>query len=314
MARQFTKPKTKIQPAVQTIRFNVPTGASAKFIDLSAAASIVNRRFYRQGLNWAVSGITLIAAPSTSGTVKFSKLPNTWVTSNAWEKAFRMWKRQQDEALEGQESIKARFNDFKIFADSDMATGIAPYHLVPMDLDGIPYLQGEWNYSQVVLPNRDAAGNPVVGTTTERTLHMVGGNITGVTSSLVQAYKNSRATPHSPDPSTPGGASVGLFTDMFNVGLDDSEILANAEFRNNDLPYNQDNYPGGASNAGTCEIIDEIFLNPASTIPGKYHLQGSNVPCGLIRIDSGADSNVTVILHLMPGDNRGYLTEKMQEM
>ncbi|AXH78338.1 MAG: hypothetical protein [Circular genetic element sp.] len=312
MARQFAQPKTKIQPAVQTIRFEVPSGASAKFIDLSAAASIVNRRFYRQGLNWAVAGITMIAAPSASGTVKFSKLPNTWVTSNAWEKAFRMWKRQQDEALEGQESIKGRFNDFKIFADSDMATGVAPYHLVPIDLTGTPYnVAGrEWNYSQVVLPND--AGVP--GATTERTLHMVGGNITGVTASLTKAYKDSRATPQSPDPATPGSASVGLFTDMFNVGLDDSEIVANAEFRNNDLPYNQDQYPGGPSNAGTCELIDEIFLNPASTVPGKYHMQGSNIPCGLIRIDSGASTNITVILHLMPGDHRGYLTEKMQEM
>ena len=94
----------KLQPAVKTLIFSylVPgesqgtPGTSTNYIDLSQCASIANRRFYRQGINWAVSGIKVLSQPSlTSGTlngsVTVSKLPETWVMSNAWEKGFRAW-------------------------------------------------------------------------------------------------------------------------------------------------------------------------------------------------------------------------------
>ena len=304
----------KIQPAVQTMEFNLVASTAPRYLDLSAAASIANRRFYRQGLNWAVAGFTIIAQPTSSGTITFSKLPNTWVCSNSWEKGFRAWKRQQDEALEegDQESVKGRYNDFKIFADPEHSVTASPHYLYPVDLNGVDFsAPEEWLYSQVVVPN-DLG---VVGATDEYTLHMVGGDTVGNSRSLIQAYSDSRSTPQSPDPATPGAASVGLYTDMFNVGMDSSEVVANAEFRNNELPYDQDNYPGGTNNAGTMEIMNQIILNPASTIPGKYSLSGSNVPCGLVRIDAPlVDQAFQLFVHMVPGDHRGYMASPMQDM
>jgi len=64
-----------------------------KTIDLSQCASLVNRRFYRQGLNWAVAGFTLHSTAGT-GSISISRLPQTWVTSQAWEKTMRIWLRQ----------------------------------------------------------------------------------------------------------------------------------------------------------------------------------------------------------------------------
>jgi hypothetical protein len=90
----------KIQPAVQTLYFNtVSTSAGVNqsktsFIDLSQCASLMNRRFYRQGINWAVSRIQIISA--TPGSVVVSKLPNTWTMSNSWEKGFRTWEKMND--------------------------------------------------------------------------------------------------------------------------------------------------------------------------------------------------------------------------
>ena len=86
--------RSKIEPAVMTLY--VPTrpvgGATTtitEFIDLSQIASLVNRRFYRQGLNWAVAGIKVLNLSGFQGSILCAKLPNTWVMSNAWEKSFQ---------------------------------------------------------------------------------------------------------------------------------------------------------------------------------------------------------------------------------
>ena len=93
-----------IEPAVMTLSFSMPLvpagGLSNSFIDLSQVTSIVNRRFYRQGLNWAVSGFKFLTGAGAKGTVAIESLPNTWSMANSWEKVFRAWNRQQREALE----------------------------------------------------------------------------------------------------------------------------------------------------------------------------------------------------------------------
>ena len=63
MARK-NKRTSNIEPAEMTLNFPIGTitgSTTMKTIDLSQCASIVNRRFYRQGLNWAVAGFTLHA-------------------------------------------------------------------------------------------------------------------------------------------------------------------------------------------------------------------------------------------------------------
>ena len=83
----------KIEPAVQTLLFSTPStaaGTTSNFtLDLSQIASIVNRRFYRQGISWAVANIRcsyLLASGAVSaGSVTINKLPETWVMGNAWE-------------------------------------------------------------------------------------------------------------------------------------------------------------------------------------------------------------------------------------
>jgi len=54
----------KIEPSELTITLRTPImnpGADEDFYcDLSQVASLVNRRFYRQGLNWAVSGFKFL--------------------------------------------------------------------------------------------------------------------------------------------------------------------------------------------------------------------------------------------------------------
>ena len=95
--------KSKIQPAVQTMVFSTSTipssGSGTFYIDLSQCASLLNRRFYRQGLNWAVSSIKVMTT-AFQGSIFVNKLPNTWVMSNAWEKSFRAWQNMIKNATE----------------------------------------------------------------------------------------------------------------------------------------------------------------------------------------------------------------------
>ena len=188
----------KLEPAVQTIRTTLQPGANTA--DLSRMASLVNRRFYRQGINWVVSGFRIFksgTAPQAGTGVSVSKLPNTWVLGNAWEKAFRHWQGLNKRALEAGESLPGRFTDFKIYMDSIHHGSVAATpnnSLLPEDGVGGIATAGEWEYSKMVIPTTD---NPPFSV--EREIIAVGSNYPGTGTSglnavsMVEGYAASRA-------------------------------------------------------------------------------------------------------------------------
>ena len=161
----------KIEPAVTTLRFPVTTvagsGQSSSYIDLSQCASLISRRFYRQGLSWAVRSIKILASSGdpinrAQGFVAVSKLPTSWVMSGSWKKGFSTWTRMNDEALEESESIRPRFLDFKIFADSGHHAVGFEGNLLPVSLDGGVATPGEWESSKLSIPyGSTSPGNSV---------------------------------------------------------------------------------------------------------------------------------------------------------
>ena len=60
-----------------TLTFEMGDGGTG-YIDLSLACSILNRRAYKQGYNWAVSGMT-IYAQGTNKTVRVATLHHSWL-------------------------------------------------------------------------------------------------------------------------------------------------------------------------------------------------------------------------------------------
>jgi len=343
MARRTS---SKLQPAVRTLTFpigDLSDGNLVKYIDLSQAASLANRRFYRQGINWAVSGFTLhtsnVDADIGTGSVSISKIPNTWIVSNAWEKTFRAWNRQQMDAVEaaGAESAVARFRDYKVFADEKHVENGIANNMLPGNLSDANnweyYLPGEWEMAQIILPNADI--DPVSGARTEpreNYLHMIGVNeaVTslGVASrGIVEGYADSRAYPQSPDPVSPAiDSGNNWLRAMFDVGNDNEEITDNATDKNDNLPYPQVNYPGGQVQAPDLQYHDNLNIT-TTTVSGKTTCRGTSVPCGLLklRIDAtlgavaplpGATPQPVAWLqvHLVPGSHRGYMCEPMTEM
>ena len=160
--RSYSKKGRKIEPSVMTLYLpTVPISAGSpvtQYLDLSQVASLMNRRFYRQGINWAVAGIKVINQSGYLGSIIVSKLPNTWVMSNSWEKGFRAWQKMNNAALAEAESVRPKFLDFKIFADATHHQAGYAANLLPSALGGV-FAAGEWESSKIVVPLTDGSDN-----------------------------------------------------------------------------------------------------------------------------------------------------------
>lgn len=339
-----TMKRNKIEPSVQTLTFSqlsnpvirpANPNTSYYYFDLSQIASLANRRFYRQGINWAVAGFKIVS--QTQGTFTVQKLPNTWVMSNAWEKSFRTWTRMNNEALAETESVRPRFLDFKIYADDlHHANGFAINQL-PDSAMGT-YQAGEWEASKASIPLVSPAGAFLPGETVEREFIAVGANYPGVSPvtthdalSLIEGYAASRGLPNIADPNTPddasdvgGGTPENWMQAIFNEGTDQaSDVLEDMVTENNIAPYPFENdgvnadtmYPGGA-NQGTGLQIHDITQVTPTTIGGITRMKGGNFPCGLVCLSYfGTETpNILLQIDLIPGNHRGYLCESMTEM
>jgi len=344
MAKRASNP----EPAMLSLYINVgsSTGISENFLDLSQVASLVNRRFYRQGLNWAVAGIKVITSGDAVGNLTVSKLPNTWTMSNAWRKSMEKWQRMNRDALRESESVRPKFLDFKIYADADHHQAGFGANLLPkargLTLGGLTgtYEPGEWIASKVVYPDTSTAS----GLTREAELLAVGRNYPGVSPasgenavSIIEGYAASRGLPNVLDSNTPTDADnvAGSFPSnwmgaMFNDGTDQTEeVIEDMISENNVAPYPFENgpivgggtygdtqYPGGANQGTGLEIHDYIQFT-GTTVGGISRIKGGNFPCGLIRFDwstVGPATGKFLIIDLIPGNHRGYLAEPMQEM
>jgi hypothetical protein len=253
---------------------------------------VVNRRFYRQGLNWAVSSIKIISGGFT-GIVSVQKLPNTWIMSNAWEKGFRAWQHMIKNATEesGTQSIKGKFLDFKIYADGTHHQLGYKNNLLPVDGEITEYIAGQWQPTEIEIPS--TTGSP--GSSFAYEIVGVGdnapaaGSVSGLPAkSLILGYASSRALPSQQDPNVPQDASstdenwmLGLFNDGTNQ---DGDVIQMLEVTGDNPPYpfegdkdgNTDTmYPGGQNNASALEIHDFNTIT-TSTIGGETMSKGGN--------------------------------------
>jgi len=335
MARRKTKTRS-LQPAVMKLHFAVPVpegGTSTSYIDISQCVSRLNRRFYRQGLNWAIGNVKVTQQPGSTlpggGTAYVSTIPHSWTVANSWVKAYHAWKTQQDEAVDaaGAESAVARFRDFKVSMESGhvVGSGLSPVNMGPGRLLG-PFQTGlitngavdaseEWIGSQIAIPNDGAPG-----VTNEYTLHMVGelDSALGNSKGIIEGYALSRSYPQSPDPIAPG-VSAGWMAEMIDVGDDSGLVVSNAEYNNNELPYDQNEYPGGEINFIQLETQGYSW-NQSTVGINTWNTGPFTAPCGLIRVDfmyqtavPGSSANNIVTIDLVPGNHRGYLCESMEE-
>jgi len=338
---KLTKIK-KIEPAELNLLFSIEANPTGKrtYIDLSQCASLVNRRFYRQGLAWAVAGFTLHSLPGSQGTLTIQKLPSTWTFSNAWHKSMATWSKMNDEALEETESVRPRFLDFKIYADKQHHERGYDDNLLPFVYNTagsrITAYPGMWEASKMVIPDTTS---PTGGTHT-RELIGVGENYPGLGASgfnavsLIEGYANSRALPAIVDPNVPddtadadGATPENWMVATFNEGTEqDDKVLDDMISENNQAPYPFENdgtsfdtrYPGGEHQLPAMVFVDRMSTQ-ATTETGftnRTTARGGVFPCGIIQLSDpfGTLEGAILQVHLVPGNHRGYLAEPMQDM
>ncbi len=296
--------------------------AGEYYVDLGQCLSIVNRRSYRQAMNYAVANIEVFSAYGAR--VSVSTIPTTWVTDNATTKAFEFWKDQRAEVLKEQPSLKAKWADFKIFMDVQHATDGIVRNLTPIDGNEDPYLIGEWQASEIVFPVTGGSGG--TGAANQQTMHVVGDNIppgnfqtnppVGTSFALIEAYANSRRTPQSPDPSTTGvSETTNPYTILTAPDSTFQDIAENVLGRNDEAPYDLDAYPGGELNADTTQIHDVMIVRDwgDSTNFSSDSVGPFVAPFGLIKmIFNGAEENgeYYIFITLVPGKYKGVLAER----
>ena len=322
--------RKKLQPAVKTMAFQLPIGTSST-VDLSQCASLLNRRFYRQGLNWAVAGFTFFT--QGQGEISIFKVPDTWVASNAWEKGFHAWNDMNKEALESTESIKPKFTDFKVYMDNiHHAAGVGA-NMLPIDSLNNVAIAGTWDMSEMTIPTSGATGNA-----TDFEIIWTGASYPGAAPtstldavSLIEGYASSRGLPEIRDPNAPADAAdVGptgtpenWIGALDNEGTDqDKDVLANMLADNNKAPYPFENdgthtdtqYPGGANQLPGLQVHDSLLVT-ATTVGGKTSAPGGNFQGGLIRIMNTIDAGViAMLIHLVPGSHRGYMCQNQMDV
>ena len=344
MARRHRR-SSRIKTAEKTFVFDLnPTNegsitAQDLYVDLGQVHSLVNRVSARQGFEYVVQSIEIGVQGGGAFEACIMRLPEHWPCINAWEKTMRLWKEQQDDTADeaGLQSTIARYRDFKIHFDADHVDVGFTANLLPAGFfldDPAATTDGyEWLASQVVIPN-----DAVVGTTTERLLHMIGDDNGATSSGMIKAYAESRSRPHVLDPNIVNAPTGGLFGEMFDVGMDDEEIVDNFQGRNNEPPYliyrdaNNEAYPGGSfQGAFHGTQLDGQFVDILAVNAGQNYntdtCPGFVAPCGLIKINMNATGvslpnpanvgdmpfGIWMKINLAPGEYKGVLAQSMQE-
>jgi hypothetical protein len=332
----------KLQPVQTTLHYRLPGSVQGGYIDLSQSASLINRKFFRQGLQWAVAGMDIYTASGVSGRILVEKIPDGWISTNSWVKGFSNWNKMIRNALAETESVRPKFLDFKVFADHSHAQAGVGANLLPQTSPLVGAggfadpTEGDWDMSTVQIPDT------LNGGIDEREIIFVGQSYQGAGASglfnvgLIEGYAASRLLPNIRDPNAPddaadtdGAAPENWIGAMFNEGISQSaEVIEDMITENTQAPYPFENdgtntdtmYPGGANQFPNLALHDMVDIT-GTTVGAHSSIRGGVFNCGLIKIfkETGglADGETTVtdvLVHLVPGKHRGYLAQPMKEV
>ena len=247
--KSYKKPRSKktmvskIEPAVLTLNYEIITSPAGvgNYISLSRDLSNLNRRLYRQGMQYAVGGLTitddLVVAPATGRglEINVSTAGNTWITQNAWKKGQALWMQMQKEVLESNPSVKGKWADFKVLMTEEMA-----FANTRRALDGSmsTWQPGqEWTRSLYVVPQHDVdPATGLVKAAEEWYACLIGPDDVGnKVFSLVKAYEESRSTVQPIAPNVPAALPNSFYLKLQDDGSQDPE-LAGVIIDENDQP------------------------------------------------------------------------------
>ncbi len=317
----------KIQPAELNVVFDLANGTN--YIDTAQVLSAINRRGYRQGkMRYLASAELEITTAKPGGyDVSLITIPDTWVTRNAWYKAFRLWKQMQQPVLDDAPSVKPKWNDFKVYFDATHAAAGTGANLKAQGLAGV-IAGGEWNDSTMVPPEQVqvTGSNPVTAVSTvvdTFTLHMLGEDTGGPlpdanldSGAIIQMYAETRAQ-EEVGAVVPANIDKSWGMMLTQRDMETSEELVEVVTAENDNPpYDLDVYPG-MKDSGLEAGIEQWGGNIGSTGNEQVvKVMGFALPLGLLKVSAGSlasTGDIRLRLNFIPGPDKGYLTSEVRQ-
>lgn len=305
-----------MQPAITSLVYTMTpsSGGAVANIDIAKGLSTVNRRLYRQGMNYAVASVS-VGRFDTGITKAFVQTAgNTWMVQNAWKKGFALWRDQQREVEKLLPGTSGTWADFKVTLDDVVTSGtLNPRNSTTGGSAGDPVCD-EWNYSEYVWDDD--------GTEREPQFHLIGA--TDLTSSigLVQEYHISRVRQSDPSPFVDADASDSIYAKALGTDQMSDMLVDNVESENDFPPYDADQMYGGDTAGDMAPVIDEF----SASMHGSGRSVPFIAPCGLLRVSLesrvntdpanpevlvNSDVEHAVFVHLAPGGYKGVLAEPM---
>lgn len=293
------------------------------FIDIAQGLSAINSRFYRQGLYYHVSGVT-VHDSNQNAWVKFATAPDTWITKNAWVRGFRAWSKMNSLAASaaGQDdlAIAGKYHDYKIWlsenhrtnadsgllpiASGDYATisGIFPNYVVTPAI--VEFLCDEWTTSKYI-----TADPP----TDQFEAHLIGPHVGAdggrVSIGLVESYIASRQTVPEFSPVQSTGTNADPLMNLFDSADVQDDILQDLEDDSDQVPYDYNHRPG--QGVGHTVIVAQTANSAGAGAVTRT--PGFVVPFGLLEVitNSATDGNIEIVLEISPGSYHGVAAARV---
>lgn len=325
------------RPAVTRLRYILNHTASANYenqdahyIDLAQGLSVLNRRLYRQGLVYAVKGITV--HDTTNDTrVKLNVLPDNWITRAAWIRGFRIWKKMNRQ-VKNSSQIDGTWADFKVWMSKNHKTQpntdlALPYFAgdiaAGVNQNNFLLPAGDWDKSKFVTQDPDLIdpdgdggyemqldGNSEHGDTFEA--YMLGAHMTTSGDAnkfdaigLIQSYSDSRnQVQAAPDP--PSFVSTDPLMNLFDSSDTHDQIIVDLVNDNDLPPYATHTYvgEGGQNETGQALQAQQLRTSPSNPVA---RCGGFIAPLGLIEVVTQAETTnkIEVVIDLVEGDYGG---------
>ena len=310
---------------VRHLKYTIASGTSqsAAYINIAKDLSAINRQLFRQARMYKVKSLTIVDNDQEKF-VQVGIAPDSWAMRNAVKRCFARWNEMNNQVLDDQPSLKARWNDFKPYLSKrhfDAEKGTAGTTETPEDINGNNLQYGEWTYSMFESPDGTSSVDgyevAVLGN------HAANGPGDFTRVGLIQSYGDARGTVNRFEPNIQTGpASDDPLVNLLDAGTQFDEIAENIIQEGNSPPYkivpsSPVPTPGGTYAGSGGNMPEELMIaefNSSSTTEGVQRIFGFNVPLGVIRIDhevTSGSTNFTVIVEVAEGDYKGVHSESL---
>jgi hypothetical protein len=308
----------KTSPTATRLSFEFD-GGSTQFIDIGMALSALNRKFYRAGVYYYINSVEIYN--NETGVVDLHTLPDTWVTKNAWNRAFRLFQKMNSMVDPPVSNVgRSRYHDFKVFMSNlhrTTGSSVPALH----GINGIYTTGGttpdDWDYSKFVSADDDGDS---IQNADEFYVHMLGDHVDAnggndaslgnwASIGLIKSYGESRQRVEATVEDVPVQAAADPLVNVFDFSSEEqmNDIIENLNNFNDEPPYNHDHYIGISEN----QMQHVARIGTEQGVGRVGRASGFCAPFGLICVDPhGVSTDFRLVINLAQGTYHGVYAER----